>query len=416
MQCRCILDEVFPVYVERTLSGPLVAASRQFPVILVYGPRQVGKTTLLRHAAEADRRYVTLDDPQARTLANDDPGLFLQRFTPPVLIDEIQYAPRLLPHIKMAVDARQQTGDFWLTGSQQFHLMQGVSESLAGRVGIVNLLGFSRRELAGQSRRAEPFLPGTHERAAEEQPLRLIDLYRILWRGSLPRIALDAELDRDLFYGSYVQTYLQRDVRALASVGDEMAFMKFLRAAAARTGQLLNLTAMARDVDIAPNTAKNWLSILKASGTVYLLEPFHANVTKRLVKSPKLYFLDTGLAAYLTEWSTPETLEAGAMSGAMLESWAVSEVIRSYWHAGRQAPLYYCRDKDQNEIDLLISRDGTLYPIEIKKTTAPTKKDIRHFSILDRLDVQQGPGAVLCLTESPMPITETVWAVPISQI
>ncbi|NLS96896.1 MAG: ATP-binding protein [Planctomycetaceae bacterium] len=404
------------MYVDRTLSGPLAAASRQFPAILISGPRQVGKTTLLRHAAEAERRYVTLDDPQARTLAKDDPGLFLQRFAPPVLIDEIQYAPELLPHIKMVVDSRQRPGDFWLTGSQHFHLMQGVSESLAGRVGIVNLLGFSRRELAGHSERVEPFLPGDYATTGEERPLGLMELYQTVWRGSLPRIALDAEVDRDLFYGSYVQTYLQRDVRTLASVGDEMAFTKFLRATAARTGQLLNLADLARDVDVSPNTAKSWLSILKSSGVVYLVEPYHSNVTKRLVKTPKLYFLDTGLAAYLTEWSSPETLEAGAMSGAILESWAVAEVIRSYWHAGRQAPIFYYRDKDRREIDLLIFRDGTLYPIEVKKATAPSKKDIRHFSILDRLDVPRGPGAVLCLTESPMPITETVWAVPVSHI
>lgn len=404
------------MYVERTLKWPLAAASRQFPVILIPGPRQVGKTTLLRHASGAERRYVTLDDPQARTLANDDPGLFLQRFAPPVLIDEIQYAPELLPHIKMIVDSRQQPGDFWLTGSQQFHLMQGVSESLAGRVGIVNLLGFSRRELAGHSEWIEPFLPGDFETGAGDQPLGLMDLYGAIWRGSLPRIALDAEVDRDLFYGSYVQTYLQRDVRALANVGDEMAFTKFLRATAARTGQLLNLADMARDVDVSPNTAKNWLSILKSSGIIYLLEPYYSNVTKRLVKTPKMYFLDTGLAAYLTEWSSPETLEAGAMSGAILESWAVAEVIRSYWHAGRQAPIYFYRDKELREIDLVIFRDGTLYPIEIKKTTAPTKKDIRNFSVLAQLDVPRGPGAVLCLTESPMPITETVWAIPVSQI
>jgi predicted AAA+ superfamily ATPase len=223
-------------------------------------------------------------------------------------------------------------------------------------------------------------------------------------------------LDRDLFHGSYVQTYLQRDVRALANVGDEMAFMKFLRAAAARTGQILNLADMARDVDIAPNTAKNWLSILKASGIIYLLEPYHSNLSKRLVKAAKLYFLDTGLAAYLTEWSSPETLEAGAMSGPILETWAIAEVIRSYWHAGRQAPIYYYRDKDKKEIDLLIVRDGTIYPIEIKKTTTPAKRDIRHFLVLDKLGTPRGPGAVLCLTESPMPITETVWAVPVSEI
>ena len=404
------------MYVERTLTGPLAAASRQFPVILVSGPRQVGKTTLLQHAADADRRYVTLDDPQARALAKEEPGLFLQRFAPPVLIDEIQYAPELLPHIKMAVDRRRRPGDFWLTGSQHFHLMQGVSESLAGRVGIVNLLGFSRRELDGRSGRVEPFLPRADAIDGERNPLGLIDFYRAVWRGSFPTIALGEDVGRDLFYSSYVQTYLQRDVRALASVGDEMAFLKFLRAAAARTGQILNMADMARDIDIAPNTAKSWLSILKASGIVYLLEPYHSNLTKRLVKSPKLYFLDTGLATYLTEWSSPETLEAGAMSGAILETWAVSEVIKSYWHAGRQAPIYYYRDKDKHEIDLVIIRDGTIYPVEVKKTTAPVKKDIRHFTALKKLGMPQGPGSVLCLTETCMPITATAWAVPISWI
>lgn len=404
------------MYVTRTLGQPLAAASRQFPVILVTGPRQVGKTTLLRHAAGTDRRYVTLDDPQARTLAREDPALFLQRFEPPVLIDEIQYALELLPHVKMLADASGRAGDFWLTGSQQFHLMQGVSESLAGRVGVVNLLGFSYRELTARGEAAEPFLPGQHGAGDSPQTPSLMELYEVIWRGSLPRIALDRSLDRDLFYSSYVQTYLQRDVQSLANVGDETAFLKFLRAAAARTGQLLNVADMARDVGVAPNTAKQWLSILRSSGVVYLLEPYHTNVTKRLVKAAKLYFLDTGLAAYLTGWSSPETLEAGAMSGAVLETWAVAEVIKSYWHAGRQAPIYYYRDKDLQEIDLLIFRDGTAYPIEIKKTSAPTKRDVRHFSVLDRLGVPRGPGAVLCLGSEAMPITESIWALPVSQI
>jgi predicted AAA+ superfamily ATPase len=404
------------VYVKRTLSTSLARANRQFPVILVPGPRQVGKTTLLQHCAETDRRYVTLDDPQSRELAKSDPGLFLQRFAPPLLIDEIQYAPELFSHIKMIVDERKQAGDFWLTGSQHFHLMKDVSESLAGRVGIVNLLGFSRRELAGDDEWVEPFVPGDFGSPPEHPTFGLIDLYRTIWRGSFPRIALDQQGDRDLFYSSYVQTYLQRDVRDLTNVGDEVAFTKFLRSAAARTAQILNLADMARDVGVSPNTAKNWLSILKASGTVFLLEPYHSNVTKRLVKSPKLYFLDTGLAAYLTEWSSPETLEAGAMSGAILETWVLAEVIKSYWHAGRQAPIYYYRDKDKKEIDILIFRDGTIYPIEIKKTTAPSKRDIRHFSVLDKLGVPVGPGTVLCLSKTVMPITDTVWAIPVSHI
>ena len=411
------------MYIERTIAECFDRAGAHFPVLLVTGPRQVGKTTCLRHAAGEGRSYVTLDDPQARSLAKDDPGLFLQRFAPPVLIDEIQYAPEILPLIKIAVDRRKSRGDFWLTGSQQFHLMENVSESLAGRVGILNLLGFSSRELAGRSDMTAPFSTDAAEgRFGDAHPgkelpyLDLMELYRRIWRGSFPAIAIDDGIDRDLFYGSYVQTYLQRDVRALSSVGDKMSFLKFLRTAAGRTAQILNMADMARDAEISPNTAKRWLSVLQTSGIVHLLEPYHANLTKRMVKAPKLYFLDTGLAAYLTEWSSHKTLEAGAMSGAIFETWAVAEIIKSYWHAGKPAPLYYYRDRDQREIDLLIVRDGMVYPLEIKKTTAPTKRDVRHFSLLKRLHLEVGPGCVLCMSEKTMPITKTVQAVPVSRI
>ncbi len=403
------------MYIKRTIGTVLTKASKQFPVLLITGPRQVGKTTCLRHAAEEGRAYVTLDDPQTRTLAKEDPGLFLQRFAPPVLIDEIQYAPELLPLIKMAVDTTKKRGDFWLTGSQQFHLMQNVSESLAGRVGILQLLGFSSRELAGRSDIIEPFSMDTDTRQ-DSQSFGLMELYERIWRGSFPAIAIDDELDRDLFYSSYVQTYLQRDVQALTNVGNEIAFIKFLRAASARTGQLLNTADMARDAGIAPNTAKNWLSILRASGIIYLLEPYHANLTKRMVKAPKLYFLDTGLAAYLTQWSSYKTLEAGAMSGAIFETWVITEIIKSYWHSGKSAPIYYYRDKDKKEIDLLIVRDRNIHPIEIKKTTAPTKKDIRNFSALEKLKMPISQGIVLCMTEKQMPITETIRAIPVSWI
>ncbi len=405
------------MYVNRTIGQFFARASRQFPVLLVTGPRQVGKTTCLRNSAEESRSYVTLDDPQARALAKDDPGLFLQRFVPPVLIDEIQYAPELLPLVKIAVDRQKSSGDFWLTGSQQFHLMANVSESLAGRVGILHLLGFSSRELAARSDITQPFWTDAEVGGNAELPyLDLMELYRRIWRGSFPAIAIDDKMDRDLFYGSYLQTYLQRDVRALSNVGDEMAFLKFLRAAAARTAQILNMADMSRDVGISPNTAKKWLSILKTSGIVYLLEPYHSNLSKRMVKAPKLYFLDTGLAAYLTEWSSHKTLEAGAMSGAIFETWAVAEIIKSYWHAGKPAPLYYYRDRDQKEIDLLIVRDGMVFPVEIKKATAPTKRDIRHFSVLEQLGLKVGRGCVLCMSEKNMPITEMVQAVPVSQI
>ena len=292
------------MYVPRTLEPAVTKASEQFPVVLLTGAGQVGKTTLLKHLSQGTRSYVTLDDPLVLSLAKADPALFMQRFPPPVLIDEIQYAPELLPYIKMAADGASQPGLFWLTGSQQFHLMQGVSESLAGRVAVLHLLGLSRRELIGQGLDAPPFLPTPDEiarRSAQGPRLTLQEFYRRIWRGALPAIALNDSVDRDLFYSSYVQTYLQRDVRALARVGDELAFLRFLRAAAARTGQLLNLADLARDADVAPNTAKSWLSILQTSAIIYLLEPYHSNLSQRLVKAPKLYFLDTGLATYLTE-------------------------------------------------------------------------------------------------------------------
>lgn len=403
------------MYVARTLESFVTRATEQFPVVLLTGARQVGKTTLLRHLSQADRTYVTLDDPLVLSLARTEPALFMQRFPPPVLIDEIQYAAELLPHIKMAADRAQRLGLFWLTGSQQFHLMRGVSESLAGRVAVIHLLGLSRREMLGQGQKARPFLPTAEEiqlRVSAGSKLTLKELYRLIWRGSFPAIALNDAVDRDLFYSSYVQTYLQRDVRDLARVGDEMAFLRFLRAAAARTGQLLNLAALARDADVAPNTAKNWLSILQTAEIVYLLEPYYTNLSKRLVKRPKLYLLDTGLAAYLTAWASPETLEAGAMSGPILETWIVAELLKSYWHNGRRAPFYYYRDKDQREIDLLLVQDGIAYPLEFKKTAAPSRDDTRNFRALERLGLPVGPGGVICLAEQSLPLTASAQAIP----
>ncbi len=442
------------MHINRTLEHKLGKATSQFPVILVVGPRQVGKTTILKHLSEGTRSYVTLDDPMLAALAREEPVLFLQRFNPPVLIDEIQYAPQLLPHIKILVDKEHKPGMFWLTGSQQFQLMQGVSESLAGRVGIVNLLGLSLKELQGHAELAFPFLPISKHlqiRLKSSPRFTLREVYRTIWRGSYPAMWIldkgdgfgdgqgngygfgsasgageldgsgsgdkqllpESEIDRDLFYSSYLQTYLQRDVRDLANVGDESAFLKFIRAAAARTGQLLNMSDMARDATISVPTAKRWLSILEASGIVYLLEPYHSNTTKRLIKAPKLYFLDTGLCAYLTEWSSSETLEAGAMSGAILETFIFAEILKSYWHNGKRAPLYYYRDKDKKEIDLLIVQDGTIYPLEFKKTASPDKKAIRHFKALSQFQEQVGEGGIVCLTETLLPITAEVSAIPI---
>ena len=405
------------MYINRTLESFFLEADKHFPVLLLTGARQVGKTTMLKHLGKDGMQYVTFDDPMVLSLAKEDPALFMQRFEAPLILDEIQYAPELLPYIKMSVDRTMQPGMFWLTGSQQFHMMRDVSESLAGRIALLSLLGLSRREMLREIDTSGPFLPIPElvkERLSATRRLSLTDAYALIWRGSLPRIALDKKIDRDLFYSSYVQTYLQRDVRDLARVGDEMAFLRFLRASAARTGQMLNLADLARDADIAPNTAKNWLSILEASGIVYLLPPYSANLTKRLVKRPKLYFLDTGLCSYLTNWSSPQTLETGAMGGAIFETWVIGEIVKSYFHNGKQPALYYYRDKDKKEIDLLIIRDDTAYPIEIKKTASPTRKHVRHFRVIERLGLRRGQGAVICFVEDILPLAKDINAIPVA--
>ena len=306
-----------------------------------------------------------------------------------------------------------------MTGSQQFHLMKGVSESLAGRVCVISLMGLSRREMLGDHQASKPFTasPAALKSGLKDgSSLNLQSLYRLIWRGSYPAIASDKKINRDSFFSSYVQTYLQRDVRDLARVGDETAFLRFLRAAAARSGQMLNITDLARDSDIAVNTAKSWMSILQASGIVYLLEPYFNNITKRLVKTPKLYFLDTGLCAYLTEWSSPETLEAGAMSGAILETWIISELLKGFLHHGRRPPFYYYRDKDQKEIDLLIIQDGKIYPLECKKTASPTKESIRHFDVLEKFGMPVGNGGIICLAQDYYPLTQKYSAIPVTAL
>lgn len=419
MQLYCIIDEDGQVYITRTIETYIKTIANKLPVIILCGARQVGKTTLLHNISEDERKYVTLDDPLIMRLAKEDPALFFQRYRPPLLIDEIQYAPELLPYIKMEVDKNKKPGMFWLTGSQQFHMMKAVSESLAGRIGVLSLLGLSRREIVNQAAISEPFVPlpqVVEDRAASGGKLMLQDVYRLIWRGSFPAVALDAAMDRGLFYGSYVQTYLQRDIRDLARVGDEMAFLRFIRAVSARTGQMLNLTDLARDTNVSVNTAKSWLSILQASGIVYLLEPYYTNLTKRIIKTPKLYMLDTGLCSYLTEWSSPETLEAGAMSGSILETWILTELLKSYWHNGQQANFYYYRDKDKREIDLLIIKDGIIHPLEFKKTASPNKHDIHHFQALERLQEPIGSGGIICLSEEIIPLTGTSLTIPITAL
>lgn len=398
---------------QRTMEKVLKQVSKSFPVVLVTGPRQVGKTTLLEMCAAENMKYVSLDDLDVRSLAQNDPGLFTQTYTPPLIIDEIQYAPQLFSYIKIAVDREKKNGMFWLTGSQKFHLMEGITESLAGRVAVLDLLGLSNAEINHTAEHTKPFLPDG--RIEQANGISLTDAYRKIWFGSFPRVIDNPDV-RDIFYRSYIQTYIQRDVKDILNITDEITFHKFLGAIAARTGQLLNYADVARDVAIDNKTVKAWLSVLEASGLTYLLYPYHTNVTKRIIKTPKIYFLDTGLCSYLTKWTTPEALEAGAMSGAIFETYVVAEILKSYWHNGQEANLYFYRDTDQKEVDLLIESNNTLYPIEIKKTATPSKTAVRSFDVLDKLNKQIGHGAVICLTEKNIPISGNVTAISVANI
>ena len=414
------------MYIPRAIEPALRRISDTFPVLLLTGPRQVGKTTVLRHLAEADRTYVTLDDPVVRSLAREEPALFLQRYPAPVLIDEIQYAPELLPYIKMQVDESQKNGGFWLTGSQMFHLMKNVSESLAGRVGVVKLLGLSANEI--HQTPSEPFVTDPRyllERAGKTKKMTLMEVYERIYRGSMPALYSRPEMDTELYYQSYLTTYLQRDIRDLTQVADELAFYNFLRAAAARTARPVVYEDLAKDAGISAPTAKRWLSLLVSSHIVALVQPYHNNVLKRTIKSPLMHFLDTGLCAYLLRWGSPETLEAGAMAGAFFESYVFSEIYKSYLNNAEEPPLYYFRNKDQQEIDVLICKDTMLSPIEIKKSAHPGTQAVRHFRVLSPgagtekpdgvsgLKTGVGTGAVVCMASDVLPLDANNWMVPV---
>ncbi|MDR2869885.1 MAG: ATP-binding protein [Deferribacteraceae bacterium] len=401
------------MYIKRALESVVLKMSRNFPVVLITGPRQTGKTTLLQMLKADGRHYVTLDDPMLRQLAINEPSLFFERNPPPVIVDEIQYAPELLPYIKMHVDKQQNMGDFWLTGSQAFHLMKGVSESLAGRVGIINMLGLSNSELQGrESQVYTTDLKALMAKAGQAKQQTVMEIYDLIVKGSMPAVYTRESITAEEFYSAYIQTYLQRDIKDLMQVGDELAFLRFLTATAARTGQLLNYAELAKDSEISPPTAKQWFSILVTSGIIKVVEPYFNNTLKRIIKAPKFYFLDTGIAAYLTRWHNPEVLEAGAMSGAFFETWVVSEIVKSYYNAGKQAPLYYYRDKEQKEIDLIIHENGTLYPIEIKKSGNPSRSAIKNFSVLEKTGQKIGQGNVICLTKDMLPIDRDNFFVP----
>ena len=407
-------------YISRHMESRVLELSKSYAAILLTGPRQAGKTTMLRKLAEKEnigRGYVTLDDLAERDMAKNDPSLFLQLHKPPMLIDEVQYAPELFTYIKMHIDEHHTPGAFWMTGSQIFRLMRGVQESLAGRVALLHMSPMSQREITGA-----PCVPFTTDMEAllaqrnRMQPVTTPELFARLWRGSMPGLVSGQFPDRNIFYSSYLSTYVERDVRELSNSVDALKFNRFITAVAARCSQLLNYKALADDADIYQPTAKSWVNILETLGIIFLLHPYSNNVLKRTIKTPKVYFYDTGLVCYLTRWSSPEVAESGAMSGALLENFAVSEIVKGYQNAGLEPYLYFYRDRDAKEIDVILEGDGKLCPLEIKKTAMPDKRLTHVFGVIDKSPLQLGTGAVLCMAEKFSAIDKDNLIVPVWMI
>jgi predicted AAA+ superfamily ATPase len=406
-------------YIKRHAEKALSRLINSFPVILITGSRQVGKTTLLQNVPQTKKLpYISFDHPTQALSARTDPETFLSLHTPPVIFDEIQYVPELFPYLKMAADTKKTKGMYYLTGSQQFHLMKNVSESLVGRIGILQLMGLSLRECGGDNF-SLPFIPTMDyltRRTKNAKTLTPLELWNHIYQGGFPAV-VSGYSQRDVFYDTYIRTYVERDVRALTQVADELQFIQFISVAASRTGQMLNYRDMSRDVGISEPTAKKWLSVLITSGLVYLLPPYSANVEKRVVKTPKLYFLDTGLAAYLNKWTSAEVLMQGAMAGAYFETFVVTEILKSYYNAGREPAIFYYRDKDQKEVDLLIMENGCLYPLEIKKTASPKPSDISAFNALSPIkNIQLGSGGIICMCGSLGILDKDRCAIPASFI
>lgn len=402
-------------YISRNLETVVENVTREYPVVLVTGPRQVGKTTMLQKLMKNHpRSYVTLDDLTERDLAKNDPELFLQLHKPPILIDEVQYAPELFTYIKIYVDSHQEPGAFWLTGSQIFKLMRGVQESLAGRVAVLSMTSLSQSEMSGAP--MSPLKINLDSLLSREKQRTKTDTHGIferIYKGSMPAIASGINTNSQIFYSSYLSTYIERDVKELSNSIDSLKFLRFITAVAARCSQMLNIADIAVDADITQKQVKDWLQILEALGIIFYLHPYSNNLMKRLVKTPKLYFYDTGLVCYLTRWSNAEVLEYGAMNGAILENYVVSEIAKTYLNCGLEPYIYYYRDKDAKEIDIVLEQDGVLNPLEIKKTANPGSELTKVFTLLDKSSVPRGHGAIICMKPNVGAIDRENFIIPI---
>ena len=405
-------------YMKRDLESKIVSLSKEYSAIPITGPRQVGKTTVLRQLMQKDRTYVTLDDLEERALARKDPALFLQLHDRPILIDEIQYAPQLFSYIKIEIDNGAKPGSFWLTGSQAFRMMELAQESLAGRVALLHMPSLSQHEIYG-SGHTSPFsidLNALKERAKTHAPADLQEIYQRIWNGSMPGLISGRFSDRDVFYSSYLQTYIERDVSELIHLTDKLIFCDFIRAAACRIGQLLNIHDIAQDVGVSDDTARRWLQVLEKSDIVFYLRPYSNNLLKRTVKTPKLYFFDTGLVAWLTKYSSPDILANGAINGAILENYVVSELLKTYHNDAKECLLWYYRDKEMHEIDMVLESDGLLHPLEVKRSVNPGNELIGAFDILNKGSVPKGTGALLCMRPALSAVNRDNYIVPIWMI
>lgn len=405
-------------YIKRDIESKIISLTKEYPCILITGPRQVGKTTVLHHLMASDRNYVTLDDLEERKLAKTDPALFLQMHDLPLFIDEVQYAPELFSYIKIAIDNGAAPGSFWLTASEAFRTMGLAQESLAGRTAILHIPSLSQHEIYGSGVNT-PFsveLSALKIRRVTGTVTNIEGIYQRIWNGSLPGYVSGNFTDRDVFYFSYLQTYIDRDVSELVALTDKLLFQDFVRAAACRAGQMLNVHDIAQDVGVSDDTAKRWLQVLEKSDIIFYLRPYSNNLLKRTVKTPKMYFFDTGLVAYLTRYSSPEILQNGAINGAILENFVVAEILKSYQNNAQDCLLWYYRDKSSNEIDMVIESDGRLHPLEIKRSVNPGSELVGAFSILDKGSVSRGTGAVLCMRPELSAINAQNYIVPIWMI
>lgn len=386
--------------------------SDTFRVLLVTGPRQTGKTTLLKSLKPENMGYVTLDDKILRKQAQDDPKLFLEEHPAPLFIDEAQYAPDLFSYIKINVDNSKAKGQYWITGSQQFNLMKNASESLAGRVGIVNLNSFTYSEIV-KNENKDLFNPDKLKKVAK---IEVNDLFEIIFKGGMPEFYDNPKIDRNLYFQNYINTYIEKDVRELIEIGKLEEFKKFMVSIASRIGEQLNYSDISKDCGVSVPTIISWMSVLVSSGLVYLLEPYMSSQLKRMTHIPKIYFMDTGLAAYLAGWESARDLQLSSTSGHYLENFVICEIIKSYNARGIKPNLSYYRDKEKHEIDLVFYKNNKLYPFEIKKTASPNSSMISSFKYLENSKKEIATGGIICLYDNLMKMDEKNYIIPISSV